>query len=107
MFKAKHNRGRMLSRKAVWIFGMVERSSNKVLMFQVEKRDAATLLPLIKDHVLNDTMSLLYQSEYVEDLQLLQGVLHSRGQYSYTATSRDILNPSITRRKPSILVVSN
>uniref|UniRef100_A0A1I7USJ7 Transposase n=1 Tax=Caenorhabditis tropicalis TaxID=1561998 RepID=A0A1I7USJ7_9PELO len=52
MFKAKR---RLLKGKTVWIFGMIERNSNKVLMFQVEKRDATTLLPLIEEHVLNES----------------------------------------------------
>ena len=35
----------------IWVFGMIERDSNKVILYLVEKRDEATLLPLILKHV--------------------------------------------------------
>ncbi|KAL3119189.1 hypothetical protein niasHT_003476 [Heterodera trifolii] len=50
-FRAKYNRGRMLQRQYDWVFGMLERGSNKVRFFPVAARDAATLLPLIADNI--------------------------------------------------------
>ncbi len=35
----------------VWVFGIVERSSNRLLLFPVESRDAATLTKIIEKHV--------------------------------------------------------
>ena len=35
----------------IWVFGMIERDTNKVILYPVEKRDEATLLPLILKHV--------------------------------------------------------
>ena len=36
MFKAKHNRGRMLNRDQIWVFGMLERGSNKVRLLSLD-----------------------------------------------------------------------
>ena len=35
----------------VWIFGIIERRSNRIIMYPVKKRNRQTLLPLIKKHV--------------------------------------------------------
>ena len=47
--KRKYNRGR--SRKQCWVFGMVERGSDNVLLKVVENRKKETLLPIITTHV--------------------------------------------------------
>ena len=44
-YKTKYNRGRR--RNHQWVFGMVERGSNSVIMIHVDNREAATLIPLI------------------------------------------------------------
>ena len=48
--KAKYNRGNPTGTR-LWIFGMVQRSLNKIIMYPVDKRDAQTLIPLIEKHV--------------------------------------------------------
>ena len=48
--KIKYNRGRPGGQK-IWIFGMVERLSNLIILYPVDNRDAATLIPLIQKHV--------------------------------------------------------
>lgn len=48
--KVKYNRGNPTGTR-IWIFGIVERSSNKIIMYPVDKRDAQTLIPLIEKHV--------------------------------------------------------
>jgi transposase-like protein len=53
--KVKHNRGRDMRREKVWVFGLYERATEdqpkRVLFFQVEARDAVTLLNIIYNHV--------------------------------------------------------
>ncbi|KAF8374341.1 hypothetical protein PRIPAC_80770 [Pristionchus pacificus] len=36
VYKAKYNRGRMLTRNQVWVYGMIERGSNKAAMHIVK-----------------------------------------------------------------------
>ena len=36
---------------SVWIFGIVERESNRVSLYPVDKRDECTLVSLIKTHL--------------------------------------------------------
>ena len=40
----------MLNRQYDWMFGMLERGTNKVRFFQVPDRTAAILLPIIADN---------------------------------------------------------
>ena len=49
----KYHRGRY--REGHWVLGMVERDTNVCMMVAVEDRDAATLLPIIAQHVLPGT----------------------------------------------------
>ncbi len=51
--KRKYNRGRKVTGQ--WVLGGIERGSNRMFMKPVEKRDRATLLAIIKDHVLPGT----------------------------------------------------
>jgi transposase-like protein len=57
--KVKHNRGRDMAGPKIWVFGMYERPTanqpKKVLFFQVDSRDAVTLLNIIYNHVLPGT----------------------------------------------------
>lgn len=39
-----------------WVFGCFERDSKKLFLFPVENRDAGTLIPVVKKHVLPDTI---------------------------------------------------
>ena len=51
LFHAKYNRGDMLGRQYDWVFGMLERGTNKVQFFHVADRTANTLLPIIAANV--------------------------------------------------------
>ena len=45
----KYNRGNPTTTR-IWIFAMVQRSINKIVMFLVDNRDVPTLIPLIEKH---------------------------------------------------------
>ena len=49
--KAKYQGGNRNVGVKVWIFGLVERESNLLLLFPVDQRDANTLIPVIQRHV--------------------------------------------------------
>ena len=49
--KMKYHRGNPRPGLRVWIFGMVERQSNTVILYPVGDRTKDTLIPLIKRHV--------------------------------------------------------
>ncbi len=49
--RCKYHRGNPHGGLKVWIFGLVQRSNNKLLLFPVDKRDKATLIPIIQAHV--------------------------------------------------------
>jgi transposase-like protein len=51
--KRKYHRGKAV--EGQWVLGMLERESGAVVMLPVEKRDAATLIPLIKRWVAPET----------------------------------------------------
>ncbi|CAC5384063.1 unnamed protein product [Mytilus coruscus] len=48
--KIKYNRGKPTGNR-IWIFGMIERSSNKIVMYPVDSRGADVLITLIQKHV--------------------------------------------------------
>ena len=47
--KPKHHRGRQLGAQAVWVFGIVDTSTNPGIGYMevVDRRDAQTLLPIV------------------------------------------------------------
>ena len=60
--KNKYNRGRPTGHK-LRIFGIVERSSNLLVLYPVDNRDAATLIPIIQKHVRPGT--IIYSDNWV------------------------------------------
>lgn len=53
--KVKHHKGKDLGRPQIWVFGMYERITKKVLFVVVPKRDAPTLLNVIYKHIAPQT----------------------------------------------------
>ena len=49
--RCKYNLGNPKVGIKVWIFGLVSRSTNTLILYPVDKRDAETLIPIIKRHV--------------------------------------------------------
>jgi hypothetical protein len=48
--KVKHHKGKDLKRPLVWVFGIYESETKRVLFFVVPSRDAFTLLNIIYKH---------------------------------------------------------
>ncbi|CAF3307908.1 unnamed protein product, partial [Rotaria sp. Silwood2] len=48
--KRKYNRGRLV--KTQWVFGGIDIITKQCFLVEVEKRDAATLLPIIQNYIL-------------------------------------------------------
>ena len=51
MIKRKYNRGQMRLQHQQWVFGMYERESKIGIIIMVDRRDAATLIPIIQEYV--------------------------------------------------------
>ena len=49
--KVKYHRGNPHVGVKVWIFGMIERSSNRMIIYPVNDRRESTLIPIIEKHV--------------------------------------------------------
>ena len=49
--RIKYNRGNPNPGMKIWIFGLVERASNSLILYPVSDRTADTLIPLIQRHV--------------------------------------------------------
>lgn len=52
--RRKYERGRLVSNQQ-WIFGLIERGSCRCVLMPVERRNAATLLPIIEEFVMPGT----------------------------------------------------
>jgi transposase-like protein len=48
--RVKYNKGKAVGRR-IWIFGMVERDSNRIKLFPVSQRDRDTLIPIIQENI--------------------------------------------------------
>lgn len=77
--KRKYNRGRLLTGQ--WVFGIVEKDTNKVVMFSVTDRSTATLLPIIQQYVLPGTT--IHSDEWAAYFVLsTQGYIHETVNHS-------------------------
>ena len=62
----KYHRGE--NREGHWVFGGIERGSNICFIAEVERRDGATLLQLIKDMILPGTHIISDNGAYTHDV---------------------------------------
>ena len=53
--KIKYNKGQPRG-KRTWIFGLIERETNRVILYSVDNRKAGTLIPIIQKHVVEVTI---------------------------------------------------
>ena len=81
--KYKYHCGQVKSKIDVWVVGLVERgSSNKMIMYPVDKRDSATLLKIIKCHVYPG--SIIYTDGWVG-----YNKLNEKGFQHFTVIHKD------------------
>ena len=83
-FHAKYNRGDMLGRTYDWVFGMLERGTNKVRLFHVADRTAATLLPIIAANV--EVGSTIVSDGWA----VYGGVLNLQQQYNHQWVNHNV-----------------
>lgn len=84
--KRKYNRGRI--QKRVWVFGLVERQTNKVLLKTVPNRKKETLLPLITAHV--SKQATIYHDDFATYRHLETiGYKHGTVNHSREFKSKD------------------
>lgn len=81
-YKRKYQKGR--SNKPCWVFGLVDRSTSPALgvMKIVEKRDASTLLPIIKQHVIPGTKVVSDEWKAYNHVDDLPGIEHGTVNHS-------------------------
>ena len=84
LFHAKYNRGDMLGRTYDWVFGMLERGTNKVRLFHVADRTAATLLPIIAANV--EVGSTIVSDGWA----VYGGVLNLQQQYNHQWVNHNV-----------------
>ena len=58
--RRKYHRGRMV--EGHWVFGETERITGNSFLIEVDKRDAQTLLPIIKNYI--HPGSIIYSDEW-------------------------------------------
>lgn len=85
--KRKYNKGKK-KKSQQWVFGGVEQGSNKCFLMKVNKRDAATLVPLIKKHVAPGT-TIYSDCWKAYDCLGRQGYKHLKVNHSVTFKDGD------------------
>lgn len=85
-FKRKYNRGRL--RNQLWVFGMVERGSNKSKLVIVPNRSRDTLEPIIKHYILSG-------SHIISDQWAAYSFLNNDNEYTYSSVnhSQNFVSP--------------
>ena len=91
--KRKYNCGRVVDEH--WVFGEIERGSGKCFLVEVEKRDAATLLPLISQHVRLGSTVLSDEWSPYNQLTATTGNTHQPDKQLFTVVHCLILKPQL------------
>ena len=100
--KAKHNKGRVLSQKQIWVFGILERDSKKIHFEVVKSRDKRTLIPVITNVIAPG--SLIYTDGWkaYSGLEKLDGMDYSHNWVNHKLNFVDPSNGTHTQGIESI-----
>ena len=71
--KRKYNRGRVVD--GHWVFGGMERTAGECYSVEVKHRDAATLLPIIQQHVRPGSIAYSDEWSSYQNLNAATGVV--------------------------------
>jgi transposase-like protein len=88
--RAKYNRGRALKREPFWVFGMMDNDTRRVAICPVERRNEATLVPIVMDSVVPATT--IYSDEWSAYANLGQGFDHKTVNHSIQFMTADGVN---------------
>ena len=95
----KYNRGSKKG-KQIWIFGMVDRSDGRVMVWPVEDRTKETLLPIIQKHIRAGT-------DIYSDGWAAYQCLEENGYQHWTVNHKDLFQTTITRNGETKVVHTN
>jgi len=90
-FKRKYNKGRWTEQ--IWGFGMVERESGRLLVEVVEKRNAKTLIPIIKKWISVDSKYVI--SDEWRSYNKLRDLKYNHHKVNHSKNFVDQENPLI------------
>ncbi|CAF0981621.1 unnamed protein product, partial [Brachionus calyciflorus] len=90
--KVKHNKGENLKRPQVWMFGMIDRTDDRVYIEIEPDRSAFTLLAIIYDHVLPGTTIFSDSWSSYAKITEIRDFTHDQVNHKYNFVNPDNRN---------------